>query len=97
MIRRTPKSTRTDTLFPYTTLFRSHGDSDELASFSFPYAHLSCVPRLVRGTPVRIDRPYSAALPPAPSPATAGSDPPGDQGRAGACRDRKSTRLNSSH
>src|SRR3546814_10859618 len=24
MIRRTPKSTRTDTLFPYTTLFRSH-------------------------------------------------------------------------
>src|SRR3546814_7121621 len=25
MIRRTPRSTRTDTLFPYTTLFRSHG------------------------------------------------------------------------
>src|SRR3546814_6354680 len=24
MIRRTPRSTRTDTLFPYTTLFRSH-------------------------------------------------------------------------
>src|SRR3546814_8911118 len=24
MIRRPPKSTRTDTLFPYTTLFRSH-------------------------------------------------------------------------
>src|SRR3546814_7002323 len=29
MIRRPPKSTRTDTLFPYTTLFRSsHGDSN---------------------------------------------------------------------
>src|SRR3546814_1417947 len=25
MIRRTPRSTRTDTLFPYTTLFRSTG------------------------------------------------------------------------
>src|SRR3546814_14541906 len=24
IIRRTPRSTRTDTLFPYTTLFRSH-------------------------------------------------------------------------
>src|SRR3546814_14038932 len=29
MIRRPPRSTRTDTLFPYTTLFRSH------ASFKF--------------------------------------------------------------
>src|SRR3546814_9350129 len=26
MIRRPPRSTRTDTLFPYTTLFRSHKD-----------------------------------------------------------------------
>src|SRR3546814_16635207 len=26
MIRRPPRSTRTDTLFPYTTLFRSEGD-----------------------------------------------------------------------
>src|SRR3546814_7577807 len=26
MIRRPPRSTRTDTLFPYTTLFRSHED-----------------------------------------------------------------------
>src|SRR3546814_18349073 len=29
MIRRPPRSTRTDTLFPYTTLFRSAGDRDE--------------------------------------------------------------------
>src|SRR3546814_8752371 len=28
MIRRPPKSTRTDTLFPYTTLFRSDGVCD---------------------------------------------------------------------
>src|SRR3546814_5576653 len=32
MIRRPPRSTRTDTLFPYTTLFRSRvrGEKDEL-------------------------------------------------------------------
>src|SRR3546814_17901169 len=30
MIRRPPRSTRTDTLFPYTTLFRSHPLRDEL-------------------------------------------------------------------
>src|SRR3546814_1216431 len=29
MIRRPPRSTRTDTLFPYTTLFRSHGSRSE--------------------------------------------------------------------
>src|SRR3546814_17256569 len=28
MIRRPPRSTRTDTLFPYTTLFRSDGSAD---------------------------------------------------------------------
>src|SRR3546814_8710146 len=28
MIRRPPRSTRTDTLFPYTTLFRSHDGSE---------------------------------------------------------------------
>src|SRR3546814_17388034 len=28
MIRRPPRSTRTDTLFPYTTLFRSKADDD---------------------------------------------------------------------
>src|SRR3546814_4156854 len=27
MIRRPPRSTRTDTLFPYTTLFRSYGNN----------------------------------------------------------------------
>src|SRR3546814_1714401 len=32
MIRRPPRSTRTDTLFPYTTLFRSYTESDLLSS-----------------------------------------------------------------
>src|SRR3546814_7135247 len=33
MIRRPPRSTRTDTLFPYTTLFRSVADQDVLNVF----------------------------------------------------------------
>src|SRR3546814_5901808 len=32
MIRRPPRSTRTDTLFPYTTLFRSHDPSFPVAA-----------------------------------------------------------------
>src|SRR3546814_5030884 len=36
MIRRPPRSTRTDTLFPYTTLFRSH-PADALAMMDFVY------------------------------------------------------------
>src|SRR3546814_3745102 len=35
MIRRPPRSTRTDTRFPYTTLFRSVG-----AQFRMPYIHM---------------------------------------------------------
>src|SRR3546814_2854572 len=37
MIRRPPRSTRTDTLFPYTTLFRSAVGGDQLGA-----ARLSC-------------------------------------------------------
>src|SRR3546814_15241886 len=37
MIRRPPRSTRTDTLFPYTTLFRSRSEeSQSLQQFSTP-------------------------------------------------------------
>src|SRR3546814_9484523 len=42
MIRRPPRSTRTDTLFPYTTLFRSHGEPDEIAAFDYIYGVLHC-------------------------------------------------------
>src|SRR3546814_15820214 len=45
MIRRPPRSTRTDTLFPYTTLFRS------LGAFTFALAH----PELP-GTPMEPER-----------------------------------------
>src|SRR3546814_3428514 len=40
MIRRPPRSTRTDTLFPYTTLFRSGSDG--------PGVDQSCPTRIVR-------------------------------------------------
>src|SRR3546814_3959192 len=43
MIRRPPRSTRTDTLFPYTTLFRSTTNSKKLTSKK----------ALVKGTSVR--------------------------------------------
>src|SRR3546814_5849449 len=33
MIRRPPRSTRTDTLFPYTTLFRSVAEADDQDSY----------------------------------------------------------------
>src|SRR3546814_1753059 len=36
MLRRPPRSTRTDTLFPYTTLFRSHGCAGHEVWFHWP-------------------------------------------------------------
>src|SRR3546814_14188870 len=40
MIRRPPGSTRTDTLFPYTTLFRSHDRADECGRTDDRLRHL---------------------------------------------------------
>src|SRR2546422_6551479 len=87
MIRRPPRST----LFPYTTLFRSR--SDLRLSRRRHHAVLSCV----AGPP-----PLAAH----PGAARAGGGPRGRRLRAGEragrgvrrhIRDRKSTRLNSSH
>src|SRR3546814_6040273 len=57
MIRRPPRSTRTDTLFPYTTLFRSgircrewHGATKKPASAGFVVSHPE------RFRPVRVVR-----------------------------------------
>src|SRR3546814_18063489 len=42
MIRRTPRSTRTDTLFPYTTLFRSLAEDRDVANLLLPHrAHVT--------------------------------------------------------
>src|SRR3546814_5501657 len=40
MIRRPPRSTRTDTLFPYTTLFRSAADCRNIHAYLFENAAL---------------------------------------------------------
>src|SRR3546814_10856551 len=47
MIRRPPRSTRTDTLFPYTTLFRSLGSADATGFFQ-PRLHKSLTDRMVK-------------------------------------------------
>src|SRR3546814_19050180 len=51
MIRRPPRSTRTDTLFPYTTLFRSLADGDALEQFSQKLADFGYVPIAAYDTP----------------------------------------------
>src|SRR3546814_9625604 len=40
MRRRPPRSTRTDTLFPYTTLFRARGQLHSINLGTFPYEDL---------------------------------------------------------
>src|SRR3546814_829370 len=40
MIRRPPRSTRTDTLFPYTTLFRGHTVADDTSVYTVPAGHV---------------------------------------------------------
>src|SRR3546814_12692710 len=56
MIRRPPRSTRTDTLFPYTTLFRSAGQIDQVI-VALPWAAEGRLQEVVGHlalTPVRI-------------------------------------------
>src|SRR3546814_14132337 len=61
MIRRPPRSTRTDTLFPYTTLFRSHGSSGPIPITRIPRNRWGGLSRAVekeleaRGLPVQED------------------------------------------
>src|SRR3546814_7835926 len=47
MIRRPPRSTRTDTLFPYTTLFRSNRSCDRHSSIVLAF-------RLIIGSPTEL-------------------------------------------
>src|SRR3546814_19638412 len=81
MIRRPPRSTRPDTLFPYTTLFRSG-----FAQQSEGKAIIESEPG--RGTTVRLYLPRHMGQ---EGVATVGLAP------AQRPQDRKSTRLNSSH
>src|SRR3546814_15021411 len=101
MIRRPPRSTRTDTLFPYTTLFRSHvethvaeGRGDDVGAAVVPVLpHLgdqqlgrAAQPALDRLHPVDDLRPAAVVL------IGRGIDTLHRR-----WQDRKSTRLNSSH
>src|SRR3546814_9910949 len=68
MIRRPPRSTRTDTLFPYTTLFRSAGNKNEEsldASAATCDSHRSTVASGLKAAP-------DDFFPPAPVAAPAG-------------------------
>src|SRR3546814_1114268 len=59
MIRRPPRSTRTDTLFPYTTLFRSHKPRYNIRlkdDKSYPYVKITLgedFPRILRTRSLR--------------------------------------------
>src|SRR3546814_6466735 len=58
MIRRPPRSTRTDTLFPYTTLFRSRKRSSALARYLLQPVADQSLPRLagaIRVRPIGVD------------------------------------------
>src|SRR3546814_13424124 len=86
MIRRPPRSTRTDTLFPYTTLFRS--------------AIRNCGKRTmsVRGTSHTTAAQRSGRRVVQAATSRPPLDPPRMASRSLEVRpDRKSTRLNSSH
>src|SRR3546814_1286238 len=74
MIRRPPRSTRTDTLFPYTTLFRSPGDDGDRLSLR----HAG-----VRAGRLRRERDQAEA-------GRAGEDPGRERGNADADRLRRS-------
>src|SRR3546814_13433673 len=81
MIRRPPRSTRTDTLFPYTTLFRSHGaSSPDAAEWLKTGGFYQLIHAVAALTIMSFARGPAVLL-------LVG----------GAILDRKSTRLNSSH
>src|SRR3546814_13612235 len=84
MIRRPPRSTRTDTLFPYTTLFRS--------------AYVHWLAPADKQDSVRLVMGEKGADPQVTILIPEGRVPwQGHSGRYAIDQDRKSTRLNSSH
>src|SRR3546814_10299574 len=102
MIRRPPRSTRTNTLLPYTTLFRSELDADLSDMFNVQvagrYEHFSDFGDTVNGK-------VAARFEPIEGLALRGSVSTGFRAPGMAQQffsttstvDRKSTRLNSSH
>src|SRR3546814_12094419 len=93
MIRRPPRSTRTDTRFPYTTLFRSymqaaeHGLAAAQVNLAVLYLRGEGVPKDPRAAARWLERAARAGHPLAQY----------NLGMMYESGDRKSTRLNSSH
>src|SRR3546814_20072394 len=85
IIRLPPRSTRTDTLFPYTTRFRSHPDGTRGADRHAPRSGDARTATAPSGRDRRATGPHARN----PLARTAA--------RGAAPADRKSTRLNSSH
>src|SRR3546814_11169139 len=62
MIRRPPRSTRTDTLFPYTTLFRSQGKGEARVGEAASPLRAGSVGGLETDPQTRTERPANMAL-----------------------------------
>src|SRR3546814_952884 len=90
MIRRPPRSTRTDTLFPYTTLFRS---SYALASLGFGFTR----PGFTAGSSLAVGPDAQGSVAGKVTSVNGASFVLGPSIGVGLYGDRKSTRLNSSH
>src|SRR3546814_16226050 len=104
MIRRPPRSTRTDTLFPYTTLFRSLDDEFRLSRAFGLHTGRQLVQDVVRKAQLQLDGvalnlsavTHADQVQLALEALAHADNHVGHQSAHGA-RDRKSTRLNSSH
>src|SRR3546814_13345689 len=91
MYRRPPTSTRTDTLFPYTTLFRSYAGSRHACGRAHPRCKTTSRQEMVMNILERcLARMLNVIVKLLPR---ANEPEPSDR----RVRDRKSTRLNSSH
>src|SRR3546814_20039157 len=94
MIRRPPRSTRTDTLFPYTTLFRSQNDRESPG----PRVIMPATVRIGRDKPVQVEaRAKDSADVIAFKVRLSGVTDDTCRQVVREAIDRKSTRLNSSH
>src|SRR3546814_17747902 len=99
MLRRPPISTRTDTLFPYTTLFRSA--CVQAMAYGMmavdPGLHLLCLGEMGIGNTTSAAALCTAILGGSAADWAGPGSGVGADGITEKIRDRKSTRLNSSH
>src|SRR3546814_11421357 len=97
MIRRPPRSTRTYTLFPYTTLFRSAAPAIAEARDQIRIVGSSTVFPYTQAVSEEFANKSSFSAPVVESTGTGGGMKIFCQGVGADHPDRKSTRLNSSH